>query len=461
MPSEAAMEPKKLQYSRRLCNCLFMAKATIAFALGVGFLSLIAFWISQQYMDEQKLIMAETKGHGRKCQTLSYAQLGRLEGPIGNAYVGFSLAIDGFSVQNLPVQPSIVNFAVTMTDSDFQQDSILSAAQSIAADKSKRPAMLLSIRPQAVKPAEALLFKLAQLVRVINNDLQLPVFLRFGYDMNTPWMPYGFNAVGYKQSFVTLASYVRNQTNMTAMVWSPRIGTEYPFTGYFADPGSGIPASPNDLRFDGLDTNGDGRVNALDDPYSPYYPGDEWVDWVGLSVFQTTLATGTQQTIESSPNALTDRSLLTSISAQGIDEFYLKYTANKPFMLAETGSPYLAQQQSDAGITDAAAIRIKQTWVQAAFNLLATAGQTADNSQTFSRVKAIVFRNDVVSATDAQQAGLVDTQDIHASGATRDFRLTSGDMGQSLTQIVNANQNRLIHMDKVTFQCNGALRISQ
>ena len=34
-----------------------------------------------------------------------------------------------------------------------------------------------------------------------------------------------------------------------------------------------------------LDTNGDGTINNYDDMYTPYYPGDDVVDWVGLSVF--------------------------------------------------------------------------------------------------------------------------------------------------------------------------------
>jgi hypothetical protein len=41
----------------------------------------------------------------------------------------------------------------------------------------------------------------------------------------------------------------------------------------------------SDWRFPYLDTNRDGDFNALDDPYSAYYPGDDVVDWVSLSVF--------------------------------------------------------------------------------------------------------------------------------------------------------------------------------
>ena len=34
-----------------------------------------------------------------------------------------------------------------------------------------------------------------------------------------------------------------------------------------------------------LDTNDDGWVDMHDDPYTPFYPGDQWVDWVGLNEY--------------------------------------------------------------------------------------------------------------------------------------------------------------------------------
>lgn len=36
-------------------------------------------------------------------------------------------------------------------------------------------------------------------------------------------------------------------------------------------------------RFSLMDTNGDGVLDDKDDPYAPYWPGDEYVDWIGLS----------------------------------------------------------------------------------------------------------------------------------------------------------------------------------
>ena len=34
-----------------------------------------------------------------------------------------------------------------------------------------------------------------------------------------------------------------------------------------------------------LDTNQDGRLDMADDPYGPYYPGDDAVDWVGMTIY--------------------------------------------------------------------------------------------------------------------------------------------------------------------------------
>ena len=34
-----------------------------------------------------------------------------------------------------------------------------------------------------------------------------------------------------------------------------------------------------------MDTDNNGQINMWDDMFSPYYPGDDVVDWVGMSVF--------------------------------------------------------------------------------------------------------------------------------------------------------------------------------
>ena len=44
-----------------------------------------------------------------------------------------------------------------------------------------------------------------------------------------------------------------------------------------------LPANQTEAR--ALDTNGDGQFTWQDSAYAPYYPGDDVVDWIGLSVY--------------------------------------------------------------------------------------------------------------------------------------------------------------------------------
>ncbi len=62
-------------------------------------------------------------------------------------------------------------------------------------------------------------------------------------------------------------------------IWAPSSAHEYPYS--FTPP----PIANGSADFIALDTNKDGKIDTLDDGYSPYYPGDAYVDWVGLSVY--------------------------------------------------------------------------------------------------------------------------------------------------------------------------------
>jgi hypothetical protein len=78
--------------------------------------------------------------------------------------------------------------------------------------------------------------------------------------------------------FQSLADIVRNTTNNTAMVWAPASGLGYPFKNTQFSP-----INPS-KEFDELDTVADGELNSRDNPFEPFYPGDDYVDWVGLSI---------------------------------------------------------------------------------------------------------------------------------------------------------------------------------
>jgi beta-mannanase len=64
------------------------------------------------------------------------------------------------------------------------------------------------------------------------------------------------------------------------MVWAPNTGVGYPFRGA----GKYFPSADSE-QYKQMDTNEDGALDANDDPFAPYYPGDDVVDWVGISLY--------------------------------------------------------------------------------------------------------------------------------------------------------------------------------
>ena len=155
------------------------------------------------------------------------------------------------------------------------------------------------------------------------------------------------------------------------MVWGPNLGINYPFRGG----GRPYPTMETDpINFMALDTNGDGIINYLDDPYGPYYPGDDFVDWIGMSLywypdegtgfngpvpatyFRDQLM-GFGPTVEQfSPLALQDG---------GLRQFYRRFVQekNKPMMIPETGAPWFENI-----VGTATELQLKQNWWRQIYN---------------------------------------------------------------------------------------------
>lgn len=74
-----------------------------------------------------------------------------------------------------------------------------------------------------------------------------PIFLRWASEMNGPWTKYGGNPPLYREKFALVSKIMKQEAPNVAMVWTP-----------FAKPARLIP---------------------------DYYPGDEWVDWVGVNIY--------------------------------------------------------------------------------------------------------------------------------------------------------------------------------
>jgi hypothetical protein len=122
------------------------------------------------------------------------------------------------------------------------------------------------------------------------------------------------------------------------MVWSPNIGGGYPFIGAGYD--NVIPTPQSDpVNFQLLDTDRDGVLTNRDDPYGPYYPGDEYVDWIGISLYNLNRANGQHR--PAPPTTFTDTNPNNVLSLYGGSyPFYPRWVqgTGKPFIFSETGS---------------------------------------------------------------------------------------------------------------------------
>ncbi|CAM6054319.1 unnamed protein product [Sphagnum tenellum] len=232
---------------------------------------------------------------------------------------------------------------------------------------------------------------LARQCRDINAKLGVPILMRFGHEMNGDWTQYGLKPSSYITGFRRMASFIRSYTNVTAMLWSPNVGISYPFTTTGSSM-SQIPTISSDpANFHLLDTNNDGVIDAGDDPYMPYYPGDDVVDWVGLSLYyypDTPLSTSALNPVISPAGFFEafltgNGTLAQSNAAFGIynasaRNFYNNFSVvkNKPLAISESATPYFV------GTTLATELQVKQAWYQQTLN--------SDLRSSFPKLKVLV-----------------------------------------------------------------------
>jgi hypothetical protein len=146
------------------------------------------------------------------------------------------------------------------------------------------------------------------------------------------------------------------------MMWAPAYGGGYPFAT------ATTVVHPAAVDTAALDTDGDGAVTRLDDPYAPYWPGDDAVDWVGLSLFHwgDTYPWGENEVPEPGKFVaqLTGEYVGLGGDDRALPDFYATYgdQHGKPVALAETGAFYSAA----AGGADERAV--KQAWAAQVFD---------------------------------------------------------------------------------------------
>jgi hypothetical protein len=121
--------------------------------------------------------------------------------------------------------------------------------------------------------------ELAALLRDAWDRFGVPTIVRFAHEMNGSWYPWGQQPTAYVTAFRTVADAVHEDAPASAMLWAPNEGAGYPFSGG----AFGADASSPDIA--ALDTDRDGSLSRADDPYAPYWPGGDVVDWVGMSAY--------------------------------------------------------------------------------------------------------------------------------------------------------------------------------
>ncbi|MEV7934477.1 OpgC domain-containing protein [Curtobacterium sp. NPDC089185] len=119
-----------------------------------------------------------------------------------------------------------------------------------------------------------------RLFQQVHEQYDTQLLVRFAPQMNGTWVQWGQQPTAFVSAFRALAAAVHAGDSDAAMVWSPSYGAGYPF-----GESAGRLEDLTDADVARLDTNGDGRLTAADDPYGPYWPGATSVDWVGLSMF--------------------------------------------------------------------------------------------------------------------------------------------------------------------------------
>ncbi len=195
----------------------------------------------------------------------------------GTAWFGMNLDWENDSVasvsERLGVTPSVwVQFAAFPLD-DGGRTNLDAFVEQIAAVDGIG---LITLEPhgglETVTPEAA-----EELARLLDGYWRVhgtPTIVRFAHEMNGSWYPWGQQPEAYAEAFRMVADAVHAGAPASAMAWAPNEGSGYPFTG-------GAFAGTDEA----LDTNGDGELTGADDPYAPFWPGAEAVDWVGMSVY--------------------------------------------------------------------------------------------------------------------------------------------------------------------------------
>jgi hypothetical protein len=183
----------------------------------------------------------------------------------------------------------------------------------------------------------------------------VPLMVDFASQMNGSWFAYGLRPAQFVPAYRQFVETVRAAAPETLFVWSPAYAEGYPFVA-----AEQLPAADSD-DFALLDTNDDGEITMSDDPYAPFYPGDDVVDWVGMTLNHWGNTWPWHENEQPEAGKFLDQMHGDYDGLNGdataLPDFYADYveTRGKPFVL-RTAALYLPNEAGDDELT------IKQAW---------------------------------------------------------------------------------------------------
>jgi len=435
----------------RILSGIWYFKVFVALGISIGGLALLSTMVyeERQIALNRALntsIPIRIDPNDESCQA-DRSVLARLEPNDGEILIGFH--IDWMQIQPEPLaaeiqrNPAIINAFLDLNDAiepPIDWDMLRwhgSEVQKVGG------IFELTMQPNAgiANVSDATLRRLAEECRTI-NEKGVPIYLRYGHEMNGDWTTYGLKPFDYVTGYRKMAGFIREYTNLTALVWSPNIGINYPFRGG----GQPYPTNVTDpVNFQLMDTNNDGVLNAFDDPYEPYFPGPEYVDWYGISLywypdenFNTAVWPNYFRDNLVGRGPSIERINVDALNDGGLRDFYGRYPARygKPLMIPETAAPWFAP---GPGVTTTETeLEIKRTWWRQIYNL--------DTFAQFPWLKAVVH---------------FEERKRDGSGEIRDWRLLENeDVRLAFLEDIALFPN-LLWAQQLQFGCGGQIEIEK
>lgn len=260
---------------------------------------------------------------------------------------------------NIGHDPAVV---VQFSDIPYDDETWEHTTNAVIQARQTGSVLLLTLEPHGGMSTMSpeVISKLAADVRRI-NDQGTHVVLRFAHEMNGSWYAWGQQPGLYVDVFRKVAAAIHSAAPGSSMMWAPNYGGGYPFTGgQFA-------ARPGTDEFAKLDTDADGLLTMADDTYAPYYPGDDAVDWVGISLYHwgNQRPWGNNEVAEGGKflAMLTGSYTGTAGDDAQVPDFYQVYGVdhNRPVAIPETAAIFTP---SRGGVSEK---EVKQAWWRQVF----------------------------------------------------------------------------------------------